>query len=91
MAELLIAMKFVKLFFDYFFGLGATLVLLDLLFFRGNIEDMVALPQPLKYIIGVSIAIYWVARTGWYFVSKRLEYKERMLEILRKEKEFFGN
>ena len=84
-------MKFVKLFFDYFFGLGAVLVVLDLVVFDGGVEEMASLPEPMKYIIGISIAIYWTARTGWFVISKRLEYRERMLEILKKEREILGN
>ena len=90
MAEVLIAMKFVKAFFDYFFGLGAFLVILDLAIFDGGIEQMVNLPGPLKVVMGIGIGFYWVARTVWFIISKRLEYKERMLEILRKERELLG-
>ncbi len=89
MAEILIVMKFVKAFFDYFFGLGAVLVLMDLFVFDGGIEAMLNLPGPLKIVAAIGIGTYWSARTIWFIISKRLEYRERMIEILKKEKELF--
>lgn len=90
MAEILIVMKFAKAFFDYFFGLGAVLVLLDLTFFEGGIEQMINLPGPLKIVAAIGIAFYWTARTVWFIISKRLEYRERIIDILKKEKELLG-
>ncbi len=90
MAEILIVMKFVKAFFDYFFGLGAVLVLMDLIVFDGGIEAMLNLPGPLKIVAAIGIGFYWAARTVWFIISKRLEYRERIVDVLKKERELLG-
>lgn len=88
MVTLLIAMKFLIRGLDIFFGGGAILVLLDLIIFSGGIEELSGLPDPLKYIIGVIMAIYLAARTLYYIVSKILEVYERISNIVRKRKDF---
>ena len=82
------AMKFVKTFLSYFFGLGAVLIALDELVFEGGIEEMVSLPGPMKYAIGVVIFGYWGARLCWFVYEKFfIEARERLLDIKKKEQE----
>lgn len=90
MAEALLVMKFIKAFFDTFFGIGATIALMDILIFNGGIEEMLSLPGPLKIVMGTVISFYWTARTVWYIISKRIEYKDKMLELRKKELEVLG-
>lgn len=83
-------MKFFRAFFDYFFGLGATIALMDVLLLDGAIEESMSLPEPLKIVMGIGIAFYWISRTVWFVISKTLEYKERTIEIIKKQRELLG-
>ena len=88
MAEIIMfyAMKSVVTFFDYFFGLGAVLVLLDLTLFDGGIENMMELPYPLKVVIGCLMACYLFLRVVDFGIRKYLELREKWIELKEKEK-----
>ncbi len=92
-AEIIViyAMKSLFAFLDKFFGLGAVLVLLDVTVFDGGIEEMIALPYPLKVAIGILMAVYLFARIVYFVVSKSIEVKERLMELRRKEREMLKN
>lgn len=80
-------MKSVITFFDYFFGFGAALVLLDLTLFDGGIESMMELPYPLKVVIGCLMACYLTIRIIAFAAQKYMELKEKWIDLKRKERE----